>query len=225
MNGKDTFVENLKARAFSQLAGMKAFLQFAYENSIEIKELVSLERKSILENTTGSAISIQCDHKSNGSVLKLPLANYLTQKDTIVEVHNFRPEVYSIKDVQAPFAYLIPKKDKQLVQWCKIQHFKTIRKTDESNFQVFEYFSTGTSQIIDFERDTVVLPVMQEYQIRFSDFEDYIILPVNQPKGRMLVQALEPESVLGLATYKQFAYLFEKKNSFPILKMIKTQEK
>lgn len=223
MNGNDTFVENLRNRAYSQLAGMKAFLQFAYENAIEIKKLVSLERKSILENTAGSAISIQCDHKSNGSVLKLPLVNYSTKTDTIVEVHNFKPEVYSLKNVQAPFAYLIPKNDKNLINWCKTHHFKTIKSPEKNAFSVLKYAQTGYTVTLDFEGDTVVLFPMTEMAENNFNLHEYIILPANQPKGRMLVQALEPESVLGLATYKQFAYLFDNKSSFPILKMIKIQ--
>ncbi len=36
----------------------------------------------------------------------------------------------------------------------------------------------------------------------------------------MIVQALEPKSMLGLATYKQFEHLLKEGESFPVLRVV-----
>jgi len=54
--------------------------------------------------------------------------------------------------------------------------------------------------------------------------EDYIYLGASQLKGNMIVIALEPKSMLGLVTYKQFAHLLKAGEKFPILRGLKNNK-
>ena len=48
-----------------------------------------------------------------------------------------------------------------------------------------------------------------------ADPRDYIYLPTNQLKGSLIVIALEPKSMLGLVTYKNFSHLLKAGEEFP----------
>jgi hypothetical protein len=41
----------------------------------------------------------------------------------------------------------------------------------------------------------------------------------------MIIQALEPKSMLGLATYRQYAYLLKTGEAFPVLRVVKKQSR
>lgn len=216
MNGEDMFTDNLEIRATSQLSGLMGFLRFAKENAVEIRELVRQERALITEKTEGSEICIQAVHKSDGTILQLPLVNIRTLKDSTVNVTDFRPIVHCLKNAEAPFAYLIPKGDKMLVQWIETMNFETLSKIKKGKFNFSTKQITGFYSV-DFEDDTIQLPQTVARPSGKFNLKEYIILPVNQLKGRIMVQALEPESMISLATYPQFAYLTENRSIYPIL--------
>jgi hypothetical protein len=50
---------------------------------------------------------------------------------------------------------------------------------------------------------------------------EYLFIPTNQMKGNLIVLALEPKSMLGLVTYKQYEHLLNIGEPFPVLRVIK----
>ena len=74
---------------------------------------------------------------------------------------------------------------------------------------------------MDFERDTIVNPIVEVKVIPNGLTEDdYIFIPTNQLKNNLIIIALEPKSMLGLVTYKKFEYLLKQGENYPILRVI-----
>jgi hypothetical protein len=201
------------------MTGMLALLKFSYDNADEIKKIVSEERKKLIENKVDDKVAIQLDHLSDGSKLELPLLSYYSGQDTIVTVNDFRSVVKSIYDVKRPKGYLIPKEIPELKQWMDKHNLNYSEASTENISKVQEYFidSTGT---IDFERDTIINPYISCIEVMDKiNLSEYYFLPVKQLKNNMIVIALEPKSMLGLVTYKQFEHLLKKGEKYPIKKV------
>ena len=221
-NGTDTFIENLKTRAESQMTGMMGLLEYACNNKNKIKKLVASEREGLLSGQSNTEVSIQSEHVANGRTLALPVLSYSTGKDSVIVVKNYRPVVKSLFDVSKPEGYLIPKNVKPLVDWVGRQAIQVIPFKDQDNFKIEQYF-IGKVDSIDFEGDIVANPTLETREIRLTlNEEDYLFVPTAQLKGNLVVIALEPKSMLGLATYKDFNYLLKKGENFPVLRVVKS---
>jgi hypothetical protein len=220
LNGEDVFLDNIKHRAEGQMTGMRGLLEFAYNHKDEIKSLVKTEREKLVSNKVSNKVAIQLDHFADGSKLELPLLSYFSNKDTIVTVNDYRPIVKSIYDIERPKGYLIPKNLTEVVEWADRQAltYSDYKKSDDDKIEQY-YISEIDS--IDFERDITVNPKVEikKFQNNLSDC-DYIFIPVNQLRNNMIVIALEPKSMLGLVTYKQFEHLLKKGEDFPILRVV-----
>ena len=220
LNGKDGFAENIEQRAESQMNGMRGLLEFAYRNNKKIKTLVAEEREKLIKGEP-SEVAIQSEHVRTGIKLYLPLLSYSTGNDTTVIVSDYRPVVKSIYDVKKPSGYLIPKQLNELTEWADRQGI-TSRAYKPERKDKIEVYEVPLIDSIDFEGDIVVNPSVKVKTLTETiNPDDYIYLPTNQLKGDMIVIALEPKSMLGLATYKQFAHLLKKGEAFPVLRVIK----
>jgi hypothetical protein len=220
LNGKDGFIDNIKHRAEGQMTGMFGFLEFCYNNKVEIKNLVESERENLIGNNLSKSVAIQLDHFPDGSKLELPLVSYSTGKDTTVIVDDYRPIVKSLFDVERPKGYLIPKSNKDLLEWAAKHSLKYSDYKKSNEDKIEQYFISGIDSM-DFERDTIANPIIEAKEIlnNFSD-EDYIFIPTAQLKNNLIVIALEPKSELGLVTHKKFEYLLKKGEYFPVLKVV-----
>lgn len=220
LNGKDGFADNLKHRSESHMEGMLGLLKFSFNNCREIKKLVALERRNLIHDTKGT-VSIQSEHVRNGEKLHLPLLSYYTGHDTVVIVTDYRPVVKSIYDVKKPSGYLIPKQLKELEAWIGRQGISQSIYKPEAGDKI-EKYEVQTIDTIDFEGDKVADPslVIKE-PVTAINPADYIYLPTAQLKGNLIVIALEPRSILGLATYKEFSQLLKRDEEFPILRVIR----
>lgn len=219
MNGENYSTDNLERRAKSQMVGMLALLKFSYDNNKQIKKIVSEERKKLIENKIDKKVAIQLDHFSDGTELKLKLLSYYSGEDTIVSVNDFRSVVKSIYDVDRPLGYLIPKELTELKDWMDRHNLKYSEANLVKVKKVEQYFidSIGT---IDFERDTIINPHISTNEVTNKiNLSDYYFLPVNQLKNNMIVIALEPKSILGLVTYKQYEHLLKRSENYPILRV------
>jgi hypothetical protein len=220
MNGEDTYVENLQHRTDAQVTGMKAMLEFVYLNSAQIQMLVADGRKNLLSAKAGKPVSVQASHFSDGRKLMLPLVSWNTKTDTVVEVTDYRPVVKSTYDIDRPLGYLVPKKNTDLVEWLSIQNITQQEYTPGKHPKVEHYYVRDIDSI-DFERDMIVNPIVESSTVNISDPAEYIFVPAAQLKANMIVQALEPKSMLGLITYKQYAGLLKTATYFPVLRVIK----
>jgi len=221
MNGKDDLIENLQNRAESQMTGMRGFLEFIVQQKDKIGNLVNNERARLISGKANPTISIQSEHVSNGQLLRLPLLSYSTGKDTLVTVTDYRPVVQSVLDVSKPIGYLIPKNNEALVQWVSRQAFVQRPAPSQESCRAEAFFINAIDSI-DFEGDKVVNPHVT--MLPYTDaipLNGYIFLPTDQLKGNLLVLSLEPQSMLGLVTYKNFADMLRPGQLFPVLRVTK----
>ncbi|MEJ5261802.1 MAG: M14 family zinc carboxypeptidase [Ignavibacterium sp.] len=220
MNGENYSTDNIEKRAKSQMIGMLGLIKFSYDNKDEIKKLVAEERKKLIENKVDDEVAIQLDHFSDGSKLKLKLLSYYSGKDTIVTVDDFRSVVKATYSVKRPKGYLIPKQLDELKQWMDNHNLFYSDAKLESCDKVEEYFIDSISTI-DFERDTIVNPYVSVSDVTDKiNLSEYYFLPLKQLKNNMIIISLEPKSILGLVTYKQFEHLLKKGEKFPILRIV-----
>lgn len=220
MNGENYSTDNLEHRAKGQMTGMLGLLKFVYNNKDEVKSLVKTEREKLVANKVSEKVAIQLDHFSDGRDLELNLLSNFSGKDTTVTVKDFRSVVKSLYDVKRPKGYLIPKSYPELKEWMERHNLKFVESESNKCDRIEQYFidSIGT---FDFERDTIINPYVSTNDVTEKIiFRDYYYLPVDQLKNNMIVIALEPKSVLGLVTYKQFEYLIKKDQPFPILRIV-----
>ena len=221
LNGKDTYVENIRHRAEGQMTGMRAILQFAYLHQVEIKKMVADGRKVLVSGKANPKVSIQSEHAANGQKLSITLLSYATNTDTVVVVYDYRPVVKSIYDVTKPAGYLVPADNKKLMDWVQ-RHTLTYSPFKNQKGYKIEQYTIKSIDSIDFERDIIINPQVEANAYTGTIGEgDYIFIPTAQLKGNMVVLALEPKSELGLVTYPLFADLLKIGEKFPVLRVSK----
>jgi hypothetical protein len=221
MNGEDGFSDNLSHRAESQMTAMRGLLEYSYRNSAELKKLVAAERKRLINSKPGEQVPVQFIHAANGETLALPVYSYHSGKDSVITVHNYRPVVKSLSGVARPEGYLVPQSDKNLVDWVARHAFKTEALHPGKSIKI-EQYSIISLDSIDFEGDIVINPLLKVKELAsLATADKYIYVPTAQLKGNMLVIALEPKSMLGLATYPLFEYLVKAGTDYPVLRVVK----
>ena len=221
MNGTDSYIENIKHRAEGQMTGMRAMLEYAYLNKTEYKKMVASERKTLASGKPNPVVAIRSEHTGNGQKLTLPLLSYSTNKDTVVIVNDYRPVVKAVFDAQKPAGYLIPKQNKELVEWAGRQALTTA-EYKKAKGQKIEQYLIRSIDSIGFESETLAIPAVEAKELEGEILSsDYIYIPTSQLKCNIIVLALEPKSDLGLVTYKQYAHLLKAGEIFPVLRVIK----
>lgn len=224
LNGKDDSVDNIKHRAEGQMTGMLGLLKFSYNHKDEIKNLISSERKKLADGEVEDKVAIQLDHFADGSRLELPLLSYFSNADTIITVNNFRPIVKSICDVDRPEGYLIPKTLSEIKEWAD-KHSLVYQNYKKSDGNEIEQYFISRIDSIDFERDTIINPIVEVKEIPNDlNEEDYIFIPTKQLRNNLVVIALEPKSMLGIITYKKFEHLLKTGENFPILRVTRNNK-
>lgn len=219
MNGRDS-IDNIKHRALGQYTAMKAYLEFVAKNKNLIKNLVVSEREKLLLSKAGEPVAIQMNHFKNGSKLTVTMLSTYSNTDTLVTVENYRPVVKPTLEVKKPEGYLIPKSSDELVGWVKRQGFTFSSFELEKKMKVEQYLISKIDSI-DFEGDPVINPTVDKKEITLNNPSDYYFIPTKQLAGNIIVQALEPQSMIGLATYKIFEHLVRENELYPILRVVK----
>ena len=218
-NGEDS-LDNINRRANGQALGMFGFLEFVYSHKDFIKSMIYEERDKLIHGNVPEKVAIQMEHVSNGEKLIVPLRSVYTNTDSLITVTDFRPVVKSIYDVERPMGYLIPKNLPELNDWAARQNL-VISDFDFTNGYDFQRYFVSEIDSIDFEGDIVVNPIVDLREIKIKIEPDaYYFIPTNQLKNNLIVTALEPKSILGLVTYKQYAHLLKAGESFPVLRVV-----
>lgn len=220
-NGTDAFSQNIRLRAEGQMTGMRGILEFVCSHKDEIKKMVASERKNLVSGKANQFVSIQSEHIATGQKLTIPLYSYYSKTDTTVIVNDYRPAAKSLTDVRKPAGYLIPKQQKELVEWASRQAL-TISDFKKQKGQKIEQYTIARIDSIDFEREMIINPVVEAKEFKGGiKTSDYIYISTSQLKGNLIVLALEPKSELGLVTYKQFQDLLKVGEMFPVLRVLK----
>lgn len=217
MNGRDS-IDNIEVRAKSQMTAMLFYLEFMSQNADEIKLLVKTERAKLI-NGSPEKVAIQMKHERDGSKLEMTLLSTTTGKDTVITVSNYCPVVKSLFDVKKPFGYLIPSSETKLMAWVNRHQFQ-FSKYVAGNNDIIEGMLITSIDSIDFEGDVVVNPIYSTWKVPLNDLKgEYFLLPIKQLAGNVIVQALEPKSMIGLVTYKPFEYLLKLEQTYPVLRI------
>jgi hypothetical protein len=224
MNGADMLTDNLRSRTWGQMTGMKALLEFIYQHADTIQELVNKARSGLISGETTEMVSIQSDHTPNGKPLRIPLCSYSTGRDSMVIADDYRPVVTSLLNVHRPLGYLIPLKNKELCDWVKRQDLITAEYQNRNDTRVEQYRIVSVDSV-DFEGDRIALPKVSTSVIRLVKPADYLYIPLPQQKGILTVLALEPGSMLGLATYPLYSHLMLPGSLFPALRVVEAGSK
>jgi hypothetical protein len=222
-NGKDS-IDNIQRRAEGQAAGMFGFLEFVFSRKDIIINMVYEERNKLIQSNVSEIVAIQKEHVSNGEKLKVSLRSLYSSTDSLITVTDFRPVVKSIYDVDRPLGYLIPKNITELYDWALRQNL-VISNLDITKDQVIQEYFVNKIDSMDFEGDTVVNPEVELKVLRNKiDEQDYYFIPTRQLKNNLIVIALEPKSMLGLVTYKQYEHLLKSGEYFPVLRVVNGNE-
>lgn len=217
INGRDS-IHQIERRAKSQLAGMRGYLEFIHNNAGKIKEMVKSEREKILKGAPDK-VAVQMIHVKDGRKLEMPLLSVSTNSDTVVTVIDYHPVVKPLTEVDKPAGYLIPEENKELLAWIK-KHNMTYEKYKPGKNDAVEQYNIIKIDSTDFEGDIIIDPVLETKKLNSSEIKgSFILLPTNQLYGNIIVQALEPKSHIGLATYKPFEGLVTAGTAYPVLRL------
>jgi len=220
-NGTDGYIENIERRARGQMTGMLGFLEFIYQNHKIIKKTVGKERLKLMNPPAHEKIAIQMQHVANGDKLRLPVYSYISGKDSVIIVSNYKPEVRSLLNVEKPLGYLVPANQTQLLEWIEREQLKSEPCQATKSQLKWQYFIKSVDSV-DFEGDKVINPIIEINQVTADDFDNlWIFIPTAQLKGNTIVLALEPQSMLGLSTYPMFSGLIKPGEVYPVLKVTK----
>ena len=222
-NGEDS-LDNINRRVNGQTLGMFGFLEFVYSQKDIIKDMVREERNKLIQSNVPEKVAIQMEHVSNGEKLIVPLRSMYSDSDSLIAVTDFRPVVKSIYDVERPLGYLIQKNNNELYEWALRQNLTIASFTLSDDKKIQEYFVNEIDSM-DFEGDIVVNPnvELREVQNKINE-EEYYFIPTNQLKNNLIVIALEPKSMLGLVTYKNYEHLLNAEEYFPIWRVVNTNK-
>ncbi|WP_337873381.1 M14 family zinc carboxypeptidase [Ignavibacterium sp.] len=218
-NGKDYYVENIKHRSEAQSQAMLALLFFCYKNYDEINKLIEHERKEILSDN--SPVVVQMDHFNDGSKFNLPVTSVSDEKDTVIQVDNYNPLVKKLLEIPQPDAYLVPKASSLSVGF--MNNHKIFYHDQTPELGNVEIYNITKIDSIELEGEKFGNPELSivEKKITDIDAEKYYIVPLNQPKRKILVLAFEPQSMLGLRNYEKFKKLLQAGFDYPIFRYIK----
>ena len=218
-NGHES-LDNIKHRAEGQYTGMKGFLEFVYQNKDEIKLLVEHERQKLIDSKPGEKVAIQMEHAGDGSELNLTLLSVSSNNDTVVVVKNYTPVIEPLLEVEKPVGYLVPKSNPDLSNWVQLHNIITTELPHMQNSEIIRYIITAVDSL-NFEGDMVIKPSVKTEVVNAKiNLSDYYFIPTNQLYSNIIVQALEPQSEIGLATYKEYEYLVRKDEAYPIMKIV-----
>lgn len=218
-NGKDNFVENIKHRAEAQAEAMMALLKFCYDDGDYIKDLISKERENLLSDN--SPVAVQFDHFNDGSKFSLPVTSVANEADTIIVVDNYNPLVKKLLEISQPDAYLVPKACSLSVGFLnnhKIYYHDNLPEL--ASIQIYHIAQLDT---IELEGEKFGNPVLSLVEKKIADIDPskYYLVPLNQPKRKVIVLAFEPQSMLGLRNYEKFKKLLQVGIDYPIFRLLK----
>lgn len=219
LNGKESSLDNLERRAFSQYQAIKALLVYMNENSETVIQLVENARQNLTNSNPGDSVAIRMEHFPDGNPLKLPLISSSTGNDTVALVDNYHPIVKPTLLVSRPKAYLISANDSLLVNFLDF-HSVHYDKFNANGHELITAYSIKSIIVSEDEELENRYPNINIEEINSEELTDsYIVVPTNQLHSNFLVTLFEPQSMLGLAQRQGFEYLLKESEIFPILRL------
>lgn len=219
LEGKNglNFNEGLKRRTSAQLEALKGFLVFVDLHSSSIKSLVQSEKEKLL--TLSDSVIVQMDYNFDGSTIDLPMKVLSSNKDTIVTML-YSPQVIKLKSVNRPKAYVISRKNKNLIDLLNLHNIEYESVTTSYNQSVEIYKVQNISdKWLENKLFRILTTSTSIEDLMLLEVGD-IIVPVMQPANNMICILLEPESMWGIMQYEQFLNLIEIGKDYPIFRIL-----
>ena len=207
--------DRLQRRVQSQLASIRALLEYCSTNAEQIMRIVSRERARLL-TLAGQPIAMRMDHFKGKGELGIPVRMVATQRDTVWQVKPYHGEVRMQKSIRLPEKYIIEQKDSAIVQLLRRHHIRVDEVNQESHVNVTAYTTDSTSRSEIEEETQPLVSVSSRSTTKTLKPGDFII-PTKQLQSILLAIILEPESMWGLTKYDQFGYLLKEKQ-YPVLR-------
>jgi hypothetical protein len=138
----------------------------------------------------------------------------------MILVKDYRPVVNPLFSVQRPAGYLFPKGLTEILDWTARHNIIIDNYESNEGERIEQYNITGIDSM-NFEGDMVVNPMLEVIDVTdMINPEEFYFVNVDQLQSNVIVIALEPKSMLGLITYKNYEHLLKKQESFPVLRVV-----
>ena len=218
-NGKNS-ADNINRRKQGQYFAIKGLLDFVYSNAGKIKSKVKSSRNSLIKLENKEKIAIRMEHVKGSKALdSLTYLSLSSGRDTAVYIPEFHDSVKTLLSIDFPKAYLIPDSDSKLRGFLKRHNIHYEKYKPSANDEIYQYKIVNREKSIDEELENYYVKVERVELPREKITQKYLSVPMDQKAAKILVQALEPQSMLGLIQYDEFNYLISE--NYPILRLEK----
>ncbi len=218
LNGKDAYLENIKHRAEGQETAMEALLYFSFEHKNEIKKLIKQNRYNLIYPNDTSMVAIRMEHVKGKESLKMRLLSLYSNKDTVISVDNFHPDNEIILSVNKPKGYLVPDTLKKVINFLTNHGIAFSSYKEDKDYRIKRYFINKVDST-ELEELMVPDPKVNVEDYKGKNLNSFIYVPINQIFGNMIVQAFEPQSMIGFVVYDEFKGLLKEKAYYPIMRV------
>ncbi len=213
-----TPIANIESRTKSQLAVVLGLFDYVNQNKEAMYNIITEARKFQAVSFEGEKVTIRMKQAKAGTAYQMQMYSLKNKKDTTINYPDFYSELKSVKSVLKPTAYLVPKKDTALVNFIKNHNFSYYPNGAVNVAKLRQYEITALVNDSLDERNFKMPEVnLMEFTGTFNASE-YLFVPINQTKAKIIEIAFEPESLYGLVKYEKFDYLLKQKY-FPILRV------
>jgi len=214
-NGRE-MNDDLRRRTRGQLSAMRAYLAFVADHANEISTLVTTERRRL--PLAMGPVAMQMNHFPDGSLLTMPVKTYPGGKDSTVLLP-YTPVVRTLFEVTRPRAYRIPHSQSQILELLARHGVQTQVLERDTVLDVEAYADVRfTTTMV--EGDTAYIAQPEARKIRCQCSAGDVLVPVHQLRSTMIVSALEPSSLWGIAQYPAFAWMRNLNGEYPVYRIM-----
>jgi hypothetical protein len=214
-NGRE-MNDDLRRRVRGQLAAIRAYLTFAGDHTEEIASLVTTERRHLI--TAMGPLAMQMNHFPDGSVLTMPVKTYPAGNDSTVLLP-YTPVVRTLHEVTRPWAYRIPRDQTQIIDLLGRHGVQTHVVGRDTMIDVEAYADVSFSTVV-VEGDTAYIARPAARTVQCQCAAGDILVPVHQGRSTMIVSALEPSSLWGIAQYPAFSWMRSLQGQYPVYRVM-----
>ncbi len=214
-NGRD-INDDLRRRTRGQLSAIRTYLTFVAEHVDEISALVATERRR-LPHAVGP-VAMQMNHFPDGSLLTMPVTTHPGGRDSTILLP-YTPVVRTLFEVTRPVAYRIAR-DQTMILDLLARHGVRTRPLDRDTVLEVEAYADVRFSPVMMEGETAYVAQPEPRRIRIQCTAGDVLVPVRQFRSTLIVSALEPSSLWGIAQYPAFAWLRAVHGEYPVYRVM-----
>jgi len=213
-NGRD-LNDELDRRTTGQLAAIESFLDFVNRKNEEIRSLVRSEREKSVHSA--EPVVTQMDYVYDGATINVPVRTLSSNVDSVLSMA-FAPVVKPLESIQRPAGYVIPRSQRALRDLLDRHNvrYDTVARAAQREVEIYTIVDLA-GKWMENKPSMYVSTRMRRATVSLEPGD--IVVPLNQPQGTMLVIALEPSSMWGIAQEESFAQLLEKGSDYPLYRI------